>query len=160
MNSRLREMIAEANAKSGAKVKAPRAPRKDSGIPTEEAEQIAVADWLRLHRIRFHHSPNGGIRDFKMDPKTGKQYSVTAIKMRRMGTSNGFPDLMILDAPPLLPTAPGVMVEMKRTKGGVVSDEQKEWHEYLRSRGWKVMVARGADEAIRFLESYGYGRRP
>lgn len=150
-------MIAEANAKNGAKGQKPS--RKASGIPTEEMEQIVVAEWLRLHRIRFHHSPNGGIRDFKRDPKTGKQYSVTAIKMRRMGTSNGFPDLMVFDPPPLLPTAPGVMIEMKRLKGGVVSDEQREWHDYLRSRGWKVMVACGADEAIRFLESYGYGRR-
>ena len=127
--------------------------------PTEEVEQVKVADWLRLHRVRFHHSPNGGNRDRRKDPKTGRVFSVTAIKMKRMGTSNGFPDLTILDAPPMFPNAPGAMIEMKRLRGGVASDEQKDWIAYLKGRGWQVTVAHGADEAIGFLQSLGYGGR-
>lgn len=140
------------------KLQAARAAKvKAMPCPTEEAEQVTVAAWLKRHRIRFHHSPNGGNRDRRKDPKTGRVFSVTAMKMKRMGTSNGFPDLTILDAPPMFPNAPGAMIEMKRLQGGVASDEQKDWIAYLKGRGWQVTVAHGADEAINFLQSLGYG---
>jgi hypothetical protein len=36
---------------------------------------------------------------------------------------------------------------MKRLKGGSVSNEQKDWHEYLTSIGHVVLICKGADDA-------------
>ena len=41
---------------------------------------------------------------------------------------------------------------MKRVKGGVVDKSQKDWHDYLKSIGDRVIVCRGADEAKRMIE--------
>ena len=38
---------------------------------------------------------------------------------------------------------------MKRTKGGSVSPEQKDWHQYLASIGDFVIVAKGNEDAQR-----------
>lgn len=57
------------------------------------------------------------------------------------------------------PGAPrGCAVEMKRVTGGKVSDEQNEWAERLTDLGWVVVLARGADDAIKQLTALGYGQ--
>ena len=49
---------------------------------------------------------------------------------------------------------PGLLIEMKKRKGGVVSKEQKEWITRLKQRGYKAEVARGCHEAIKVLKEY------
>jgi hypothetical protein len=115
-------------------------------IPTEEQEQEALCDWLRLNGIVFHHSPNEG--------KHAVQYRV---KQARLGVSKGFPDIVIFDC--TIDGFRGVAVELKRRKGGRVSDEQKWWMQRLEDREWAVRVCYGADEAIEWLVSLGVGRR-
>lgn len=117
-------------------------------LPTEDDEQRAVVQWLEVHRVEFAHVPNGGYRT-----------RVEAAIFRGLGVKRGVPDLIIFDRPPALPGAPAAAIEMKRRKGGVVSPEQREWLEKLRQRGWAVAVCEGADQAIRVLEEWGYGRR-
>ena len=78
--------------------------------------------------------------------------------MKKMGTSKGFPDLLLMlpitgitgdvDAYQL------AAIEMKRKKGGVVSPEQKEWLEMMELAGIPCAVCRGADEAIKQVESW------
>lgn len=122
--------------------------------PLEETEQLTVVGWLIAHGIRFHASPNGGLR-----------HPVVAQRMKRMGCSPGFPDIMIFDPPPKRRDPDtgmlfvGAAVEMKRRKSGVVSPEQKDWLAALKERGWAAAVCRGCDEALAFLQSLGYGRR-
>jgi hypothetical protein len=125
-------------------------------IPTEEQEQEALCEWLRLHNITFHHSPNEGMH--------AVQYRV---KQKALGVSKGFPDVMIFDKPAgewfvdgigSMPFS-GVAIELKRRKGGVTSPEQQQWLSALESRGWVVNVCKGADEAISFLEGLGFGKR-
>jgi hypothetical protein len=41
----------------------------------------------------------------------------------------------------------GLAIEMKATKGGRTSPEQREWIEALTGFGWSVTVAKGCDEA-------------
>jgi hypothetical protein len=41
---------------------------------------------------------------------------------------------------------------MKRKTGGVLSKEQKDWIEYLKGCGQRVIVAKGCDDAIKQLE--------
>jgi hypothetical protein len=72
-------------------------------------------------------------------PNGGSRNKVEAQNLKMEGVSPGVPDLMI---PSLR-----LFIEMKRTKGGVVSPEQNEWLAYLRECGYTAEVARGFEEA-------------
>ena len=83
----------------------------------------------------------------------GKRFSVEAKKMQAQGVKKGIPDVFIFRP---VKGAPGVVVELKRKKGGVVSDDQKKWLKTLAGFGWICYVAKGADEAIKFVrDCYG-----
>lgn len=45
-------------------------------------------------------------------------------------------------------------IEMKRTKGGSVSAEQKDWLQYLEGIGHTAIVCRGAEDAKRQVEQH------
>lgn len=114
----------------------------------EHDQQRLVVKWLRLHRIVFVAPINGS--RLSGPPK---DRAIQWGKLVSLGASPGVPDLLVCQAPL-------VAVEMKRADGeGRVSPEQRRWHEDLRTRGWMVIVAHGADEAIRELEQLGHGRR-
>lgn len=49
----------------------------------------------------------------------------------------------------------GVAIEMKRARGGRLSDDQRWWHEQLSAAGWAVVVARGASDAVAALAEIG-----
>jgi len=117
-------------------------------IPTEEQEQLALVQWLELHKIRYTHVPNEG--------KHKVQYRA---KQKRLGVKPGVPDILIFDRPPLSPENVGVAIELKRQKGGRVTPEQIAWLEDLKARGWAVAVCQGAMEAIRVLQELGFGGR-
>lgn len=119
-------------------------------IPYEEDEQIAFVQWCRLQGITVHHSGNeiGG---------STRAVKARAIKMKKMGTSKGFPDLLVF-----IPIAGATgeidayqicAIEMKRRKGGSVSKEQKQWLEVLQASGAMCAVCHGADEAIAFIDA-------
>ena len=122
--------------------------RWNSAIPTEDQEQAALVDWLKIHGILFAHVPNGGARD-----------KVTGSILKRLGVSKGCPDILIFDRPPKEPDCAGVAIELKRQKGGRVSPEQKDWLENLKTRGWVAAVCRGANDAVNLLEKLGFGKR-
>lgn len=128
-------------------------------VPLEDEEHETVADWLTAKGVEFHHSPNGGKRpQSTKEGKDGKPitYSVEAQKLKRMGTKAGFPDILIIDRPPRYPEAPGAVVEMKRRKGGTLSADQKKMLGKFAARGWRTFVAKGADQAIAWLQEQGY----
>lgn len=119
-------------------------------IPYEEDEQIAFVQWCRLQGITVHHSGNeiGG---------STRAVKARAIKMKKMGTSKGFPDLLVF-----IPIAGATgdidsyqmcAIEMKRRKGGSVSKEQKHWLEVIQASGAMCAVCHGADEAIGFIDA-------
>ena len=114
--------------------------------PPEEHEQLALVQWLELHKIKYTHVPNEG--------KHKVQYRV---KQKRLGVKAGVPDLLIFDPPPANLENVGTAIELKRREGGRVTPEQSAWLCALHDRGWAVAVCRGASEAIEFLESLGYG---
>ena len=114
--------------------------------PTEEQEQAAVFEWVTLMRNQYpeldllYHCPNGADR-----------HPAVAAKLKRQGVKPGVPDLF-------LPVARsgwhGLFIEMKKRKGGRVSDEQKAWIEALTAQMYRAVVCKGCEEACDELIRY------
>ena len=115
-------------------------------IPTEDAEQMALMKWAAIMCGRWpelrmlFHIPNGGSR--------GK---AEAGRFRAMGVKPGVPDLCL---PIAKAGKHGLYIELKRSKGGRVSEEQAAWITELRARGYAAEVCRGWEEAARVIEAY------
>lgn len=126
-----------------------------SAVPSEQAEQIRLVRLLNRtpsphrdgKRLLFAHVPNGGRRS--------KQ---AAGEMKSAGVLAGMPDLLIFDAPDADGVEPfvGVALELKRTKGGSLSLDQRRTLANLRGAGWCVLVCKGADAAADALRALGY----
>jgi hypothetical protein len=99
-------------------------------IPTEHEEQREVVRWFRQTwpGVRIFAIPNGGHRSM-----------ATAVRLKAEGVASGVPDLFI--------PAWRLWVEMKRSKGGSLSPEQKDWIAYLESVKYWCIVGKGADDA-------------
>ncbi len=115
-------------------------------IPSEDAEQMQLMRWVELMQNRLpelrmlFHIPNGGSR--------GK---AEAGRFRAMGVRPGVPDLCL---PVAIGGKHGLYIELKRVKGGRVSEEQAAWIAELRARGYAAEVCHGWEEAARVIEGY------
>lgn len=119
--------------------------------PLECVDQETVANWLDLYKVLYSASVAG----VYLHPATFN-------RVKKIGYKRGLPDILIFQKPPAYGDRyVGVAIELKRRKGGIVSDEQKAWLDNLNKNGWLVGVMRGADQAIEFLEICGYdGKKP
>lgn len=109
-------------------------------IPTESQEGDTLVAYLRIRGIKFTHIPNETGHSDEMKRR--------AIRMKRQGTSRGFPDYVIA-----LPKVGVLYVELKRIKRSVTSPEQVEWIDVLNEcPGTEAMIARGAEQAITYIE--------
>ena len=99
-------------------------------IPTEHEEQRELVRWFRQTHpdVRIFAIPNGGGRS-----------PATAGRLKAEGVSAGVPDLFI--------PAWRLWIEMKRTKGGSVSAEQKDWIKYLSEIDYQTIICRGFEDA-------------
>lgn len=81
--------------------------------------------------------PNGGLRN-----------PVTANRLKATGVKRGVPDLF-LPVPSIINNAiiSGLFIEMKKWKGGVVSEYQKNWQKELIKKGYCVKICHGWVEA-------------
>lgn len=114
--------------------------------PSEEEEQAAVMEWAMLMERQYpelallFHIPNGADR-----------HPAVAAKLKRQGVKAGVPDLF-------LPVARGgwhgLWVEMKRRKGGRLSEDQKAWIEALTEQKYMAVRADGAEEACDVIFKY------
>lgn len=117
---------------------------------SEDQEQEIVIQWKELMVNRYpelkylHHCPNGGSR-----------HPAEAKKLRKMGVVPGVSDLFL---PVARSGYHGIWIEMKRTKGGKLSKEQKEWLIGMQKEGYMAVRANGADEAIAILDKYIKGK--
>lgn len=105
--------------------------------PREHIEQVTFVRWFRATYpgVRIFAIPNGGYRDKR-----------TAERLHAEGVDAGVPDLYV--------PAWGLWIEMKRAKGGRVTPEQAEWHDYLRGIGDTVIVGRGWEDAASQVRGY------
>lgn len=113
--------------------------KKKTDIPLEKDEQKRLCKWLKDNKIG--HWANGlGV---KLD------YDVKYIaSLKSQGHYPGIVDMTIL-----LGNGKVCYVELKRQKGGRISEEQKKWIDYLNKNGYPAKVCNGCDEAIEFIES-------
>lgn len=104
----------------------------------EFAVHCAVADLIRLQLKpgwRWTHVPLGEHRDHKINPKTGKRYSPTGQRLKRMGTARHWPDLMFFHL-----TGRVCFLELKR-RGEKPDEGQAELGDFLGSCGhWYAWV--------------------
>jgi len=109
-------------------------------IPSEHEEQRELVRWFRqtFEGVRIFAIPNGGARS-----------RATAGRLKAEGVSSGVPDLFV--------PAWGLWIEMKRSKGGSLSAEQKDWIKYLESVNYWVIVGKGEADAKAKILAFKYG---
>ncbi len=109
-------------------------------LPSEENEQAALVQYLDMFpkQIKYTAIPNSTYT---------KSWSQKT-KNTRTGLRPGFPDLF------LLINNQAVCIEMKRLKGGVVSQAQKDWIAALNISGVPTFVCNGFDEAKVIVDKY------
>lgn len=115
-------------------------------IPLEEIEQEHVFLWASMEERAYpelamlYAIPNGGKRAIK-----------TAVALKKQGVKRGVPDMCL---PVPRGGFNGLYIELKRVKGGTVSDEQREWIAALNTQGYKAIICHGAEEAIEQIRGY------
>src|SRR5258708_39843893 len=114
--------------------------KKKKRIKREEPEQVKFIAWLRKNGYRCHHSPNGGSR-----------HILEAVRLKALGVSAGFPDV---EVPFPSGKFHGFYCEMKPLNGGVLSEVQREWLDYLNGKGYFACIAQGFEEAKEFFNYY------
>jgi hypothetical protein len=109
-------------------------------VPSEDYEQACLATWLTKQGIIFFAVPNGGKRSL-----------AEGVKFKRTGVQAGVPDIVIP-----IPSGGfhGLFIEMKRSKGGILSNSQIYWLSLLRDKGYYAEVARGFNEARDIITHY------
>ena len=101
-----------------------------TALLSEHVEQREFVSWFRKTHpgVRIFAIPNGGWRGL-----------AAGARLKAEGVSAGVPDLFIPEW--------RVWVEMKRAKGGILSEKQKGWRDYLIGCGYTVIVAHGKTAA-------------
>lgn len=116
--------------------------RRDTIISSEYDECVTLVEYLDLRQrmgtvCLYTHIPSETFT---------KSWAVKR-KNKIMGVRKGFPDYCVITPSDVY------FIEMKRSKGGVVSKEQQDWIELLKANGIKAKVCNGFNEAKKFLES-------
>lgn len=113
-------------------------------IPTEAQEQTALFQWAVYRRELELKSmfaiPNGGSRN-----------QIEARHLKEQGVKAGVPDIFL---PCMRGGYGGLFIEMKRQKGGRLSEAQKEMIDNLRCCGYRVEVCEGWEKARDVITEY------
>lgn len=114
-----------------------------NNTPTEYAEQMAFVDYLMILENQ------GKIKNFTALPNNvwTKSFS-QRMRQKKEGLRKGFPDLCIVTNSDI------VFIEMKRTKGGQVSPEQRKWHDDICLIGGNAFICYGAEQAIEVINKF------
>lgn len=109
---------------------------------SEHEEAILLVDYLDIlvsqkKIIKYTHV-NGEV----YTPYWGQQR-----KKKRIGGYKGFPDYIILTNKEL------IFLELKKSKNGVTSLEQKDWIDGLKKVGYHAYVAEGFNKAKKIIDA-------
>lgn len=115
-------------------------------IPTEAQEQTTLFEWAAYMTRKWpelalmHAIPNGGSR-----------HPAEAAHLKAQGVKAGIPDIFL---PAARHGCHGLYLEMKRRKGGRVSEAQRGMLAALADQGYRCRVCAGAQEAITAIQEY------
>ena len=106
-------------------------------IKTEHQEQV---DFINLFKVMYRDViifaiPNGGLR-----------HIAVAKKLKKEGVLSDVPDLFV---PQWF-----LWIEMKKEKGGVLSEPQKKMISALKSFGYQVIIAYGSLDGIKKVQKF------
>ena len=119
-------------------------------VPTEDAEQAALFRMAALHEAKYpdlalmFSIPNGSYKS----PAARRLFKATGLR-------SGVSDIFL---PALRLGKGGLWIEMKRTKGGVVSDAQAAWQTSMIEQGYAAVVACGWEAAWAIITDYLEGK--
>lgn len=130
------------NSKQKQKPKKPQNP-----TPTESVEQQRLMRWVEFVSKRQHPE----LKLLYHIPNEGKRSLATGGKLRAEGLKSGVPDLCL---PVPRGKYHGLYIELKRIKGGRVSDEQRQWISDLQAVGHRAVVCKGWKAAQAEIEWY------
>ena len=127
-------------------------------VPLERDEQVQLAKYLDSLKLLWCHVPNEGHGGY------GKRAQIKGARLRAEGLKAGVCDALVFDHCSLEEDGKttqyyGCAIELKRQKGGRVSEAQRFWIEELRNRGWYAAVCHGFLEAKALIERLGYDTR-
>lgn len=134
---------------SASRPKKPRLP-----VPSEHEEQVALFRLALLHcerhpELRWLYAiPNFSGRLGRVPPVAAIRQ---AQRLNAEGRRAGYPDVGLDVA---RGGYHGLRIELKRQKGGSVSQEQRMWHDWLTAQGYRVVVANGAEAAWSAITEY------
>ena len=121
--------------------------------PLEFATHATLADickrWLNPD-WKFTHLPLGEYREHRINPRTGKRYSLSGQRLQRMGVMPGWPDFIFCG-----PEQQVFWLELKRFKTGRLSEDQSEVLAHLVACGFAVLVTTSLDDAVATLKQLG-----
>lgn len=114
--------------------------------PSEADEQKLLFEWAEYEEVLYpelqlmYHIVNEGKRSYQ-----------AGAELRKQGMRAGVPDVC-------LPVPRGnygaLYIEMKRTKGGKISEEQQWWIDKLNAAGNLAVICHGFDEAKNAILAY------
>lgn len=118
-------------------------------IANEYQECVAFREWLDYHHLMYSHIPNNTFSGYYRGQKAYKNVNQLR-KLYALGVHRGVPDYIIIAPKALL------FVEMKKKKGGRVTEDQEKWIGALKKIGEGVdaAVCCGADQAIEFVSKF------
>lgn len=107
-------------------------------MPSEHLHQVTFVNWIRLTYKDFiiFSIPNDGKR-------------MNGSMMVASGLTAGIPDIAIL-----MPSGKMIFIEMKKSKGGVLSKSQKELIPKIENLGFTVLIGYGFLDAKEKFENY------
>ena len=112
-----------------------------NNIPLEQDECIILVEWLELlgdEILEFSHTAQ------ETYTKSWRQKT----KNKKMGVRPGVPDYIVVTKKAVL------FIEMKRKKGGRVTEAQERWLEAIHKAGGEARICYGFDDAKKFIEEF------
>ena len=119
-------------------------------MATEAQEQAILIEWFRLQYPKYAKSlrvSQGGAFRGK-----GRQGAIRMAQAKRQGYVQGEADIVIL-----VPSGPsaGLVIEYKREGGShKLTQEQKDYLDYMEEQGYTARCCRGLDDAMRVIEHH------
>lgn len=118
--------------------------------PLEDEECILLHQWLEIQHIPHAHIANES-------RSSNRNAMIRGAKLKRMGQKSGVWDyeifLPIKGITGNVDAYQEVRIEMKRQKGGTVSDAQKDWKKIYDKAGIPCAICKGFEEAKKYIET-------